>query len=550
LALILAVNPGGSQNAALERLARELRGHELVGADSCAVAISAVDNRVPDLILLPALPEAERGRLLARLAAVPGGVRTLQLPQLASDDVNIYDDLRVFADQIREQLAGPPTVARREAEILPVDEHRAAVIAAAVAAASWIRARRATWSTAGAGGMDEPVVAAPRAASVTVESLREPPPSRRPEPVSAARSIDAREIDAHRIETEPVQRIEAEPFETVAAEEATPAEEPAGPSWGSNIAAAMRARLEPALGWLPRLVVLAGLVALAVAGVTYWPKMRAALTRGTAVFESGPAGSQVFVDGRLAGTTPVTVELPAGRHTVEFRNGADSRTTEVVIVARGHLAQRVDWATQPTGGLQVDSDPTGARVLVDGKIRGATPLMVDGLSLGTHGVVIESAAGTVRQQVTIEANQTAQVTVSIFSGSLAVFAPFDVEITEGNQEVRLDDRGRAAMAPGTHTLRFRNRTLGYNEVKAVEIAPGETTTLNLLPQTTISVTSTEPAEVSIDGASAGNTPLVNRRINLGTRIVTVKTADGTERRFTVTASAKPVQLNVDFSKPQ
>src|ERR1700736_4739745 len=39
LALILAVNPGGSQNAALERLARELRGHELVGGDSLALAL-------------------------------------------------------------------------------------------------------------------------------------------------------------------------------------------------------------------------------------------------------------------------------------------------------------------------------------------------------------------------------------------------------------------------------------------------------------------------------------------------------------------------------
>jgi hypothetical protein len=535
VALILAVNPGGSQNAALERLARELRGHELIGADSCAVAISAIDSRAPDLVLLPALSEAERGPLLARLATVPGGVRTLPLPQLSSDDVNIYDDLRMFADQIREQLASPPTMARREAEIPSVDEHRTAVIAAAVAAASWIRARRATWGNAG--GLDEPVAAAPAATSETAVSFREAPPLRWPEPASAARPIEA-------------QQIEAEKFEAVAAEEPTPAEEPAGPSMGSRIAAAARAGLEPALRWLPRLVVLAGLAALAVAGVTYWPKMRAALTRGTAVFESGPAGSQVFVDGRLAGITPVTVELPAGRHTVEFRNGADSRTTEVVIVARGRLAQRVDWATPPTGGLQVESDPTAARVLVDGKLRGATPLTVDGLSPGTHGVVIESTAGTVRRQLTIEANQTAQVTVSIFSGSLAVFAPFDVEVTEGNREVRLDDRGRAALAPGTHTLRFRNRTLGYNEVRPVEIAPGETTTLNLLPQTTISVTSTEPAVVSIDGASAGNTPLVKERINLGTRIVIVKTANGTERRFTVTATAKPVQLDVDFSKPQ
>src|SRR5438477_524544 len=36
MALILAINTDGRQTAALERLARELQGHELMGAASCA----------------------------------------------------------------------------------------------------------------------------------------------------------------------------------------------------------------------------------------------------------------------------------------------------------------------------------------------------------------------------------------------------------------------------------------------------------------------------------------------------------------------------------
>jgi hypothetical protein len=111
-------------------------------------------------------------------------------------------------------------------------------------------------------------------------------------------------------------------------------------------------------------------------------------------------------------------------------------------------------------------------------------------------------------------------------------------------------RGRTTLPAGPHRLRFQSRTLGYDEVRTVEIKPGETVTLDLVPQTTISITSTEPAEVSIDGARAGETPIQNRRVNLGTRLVTVKNAAGDERRFSVTATSRPVQLDVDFSKPQ
>ena len=113
------------------------------------------------------------------------------------------------------------------------------------------------------------------------------------------------------------------------------------------------------------------------------------------------------------------------------------------------------------------------------------------------------------------------------SGWVAVFAPFDVRITEGNQGVPADDRGRAMLAPGRHRLRFQNRELGYDETRTVEVKPTETTTINLTPQTTIGVTSNEPAEVLIDGARVGDTPYEGS-VGLGTHSVTVRTA-GAER---------------------
>ena len=78
MALILALNPGNSHSPTLSRLARELHGCELIGAESCVVAINAIKKRVPDVVLLPARPARGEADLIAHLKSVPGGVLTLE----------------------------------------------------------------------------------------------------------------------------------------------------------------------------------------------------------------------------------------------------------------------------------------------------------------------------------------------------------------------------------------------------------------------------------------------------------------------------------------
>ena len=100
-----------------------------------------------------------------------------------------------------------------------------------------------------------------------------------------------------------------------------------------------------------------------------------------------------------------------------------------------------------------------------------------------------------------------------------MFSPFDVRISEGTRAIALDDRSRAMLPPGAHTLHFQNRALGYDETRTVLIKSTETATVNLAPRTGISVTSTEPAEVLIDGTRVGDTPISAYQIDLGTHNV-------------------------------
>jgi hypothetical protein len=116
--------------------------------------------------------------------------------------------------------------------------------------------------------------------------------------------------------------------------------------------------------------------------------------------------------------------------------------------------------------------------------------------------------------------------------------------------MRPDDRNQIMLPPGAHTLRFVNRTLGYDESRRVEVKPGEGTPIRLTPEPSrLSITATEPAEVWLDGARIGDAPLTGVAVPLGTHEIIVRRAAGGERRFTVSIGVAPFQLHVDFSQP-
>jgi hypothetical protein len=307
------------------------------------------------------------------------------------------------------------------------------------------------------------------------------------------------------------------------------------------------ARFGPAAGKL--VAVAAVVVVLVVAGWVARPYMSRMITTpqtGTAVFESLPP-SEVLVDGVSIGTAPLTADLPAGHHIVQFRRRRGVRTVEIDVVKGSSTTARLDWDAVPIGQLTVSSDPAGAHVLVDGKDRGVTPLTLNDIALGPHTVVLQSEAGSVRRTVTVTADRDVAVNEAIFSGWFKVFAPFEVQVTEGTRPIRLDDQDQAMLAPGVHELRFENSVFGYSEVKRVEVQPGQTASLSLVPSPSLlTVVADLPAIVIVDGQQVGETPLTNHPIALGTRDIIVRNAAGEERQFTRTVTAAPVSIDVKF----
>jgi CheY-like chemotaxis protein len=596
MALILAVDPERRQHAALACLARELEGHELLSASSCDDALAALDRRSPDLVLLPLLlPEAEEGELLSRLRAHAGGsdVRALSIPLLKLTDaappppsahpawldqiLHPKDDAdnaaeecepSVFADLIRgyletaRQAAADAAAAVAELAKGLAEERRARLIAAAHATTTWVRARRDRWA------VESPSVAA-RPPALMAAPVAEREPAIGPASVAERQAAIEPATPQPAFTNAPVEEFHSfAPAGLFAMSmDTAPTEEDGGPSLIARVTTRLRAlgtfgaagqlrRLpslralgSPIVRWLPHIAVAAVVLTLGVTGRAYWLKASAAPKVGVAVLESLPSGSQVLVDGEVIGLTPITTSLSVGPHRVDFKYRAKSRTLDLVIAQGGRTTELVDWSPKTTGRMQVNSEPSGARVVVDGVARGVTPLTLDDLNLGSHIVVLESAAGSVKRSVTVKADDGATVTETIYAGWLKVFSPFDLTITEGTRALRLDDRYQIMLPPGPHELRFENRALGYQEVRRVEVQPGITTPISIVaPRSTLTLSTNAPAEVIIDGVSAGQTPLVNVSVELGTRDVMLKSAAG-DRRLSVAVTVKPVVLEVDLSKP-
>jgi hypothetical protein len=137
---------------------------------------------------------------------------------------------------------------------------------------------------------------------------------------------------------------------------------------------------------------------------------------GTLIVRSTPSGAGVTVNGRWRGRTPLTLDqLPLQSYDVRVVQSGYEAATETVDLTSGtpqrslalRLQRRPAAAPRPaapaparpdpdsvtpsvfTGSLYVDSRPRGARVSIDGRAVGVTPLRVPDVRIGTHVVRLE-----------------------------------------------------------------------------------------------------------------------------------------------------------------
>jgi hypothetical protein len=279
---------------------------------------------------------------------------------------------------------------------------------------------------------------------------------------------------------------------------------------------------------------------------------------GTLVVQSNPAGVQVVVDGVERGQTPARLSVTPGAHILELRGRGVPRVIPFNVAAGAEVSQYLEFANTPeTGSLRVESQPTGAKVLVDGAERGTAPITVTELLPGDHEVVLQTPGGSARHVVNVQAGGTASLVAPVaaapastgpVSGWLTVKAPFTLEIREDGQLLGNTDSDRLMLAAGKHDLQLASDTMNYRVTRSIQVQPGKVSTLTIdLPNGVMHLNATPWAEVWVDGNRVGETPIGNLQVPIGPHEVVFKHPQLGEKRHAIQVTlGQPARLSVSM----
>ncbi|MBS2022774.1 MAG: PEGA domain-containing protein [Deltaproteobacteria bacterium] len=294
-------------------------------------------------------------------------------------------------------------------------------------------------------------------------------------------------------------------------------------------------------------------------------------------FRTDMDGADVKIDGDLLGKTPLTVTLAPGPHTITI-SAPDGRSTEQQIDVKSgqhKLNLNIPLPSGEGGGLQVVSEPAGARVFVDGVAVGSTPYSGP-IEPGEHVVRVE-AEGRMRQERQVSARPGRDESLSFALPPLPKDPALSIESDPVGALVTIDgkEKGRtpylAPLSAGPHSVVLKlegRRSVGtdFNMPKdrdmslRLELPAGGST--SGLPR--LSIASTPPgASVTIDGADVGFTPWADdikpgdRKVKVALqgfkadeRKVTVTAGRDAEIAFNLTREPGPGKLRLETDPPE
>ena len=284
---------------------------------------------------------------------------------------------------------------------------------------------------------------------------------------------------------------------------------------------------------------------------------------GTADFKSVPDGASIAIDGTERGVTPLRLSLRPGTYSVRITSGSISRTLPITVEANSVVSQYVELAAvapPTTGGrLDIGSEPSGAQVALDGVSKGVTPLSIADVAPGQHRVTVSHGENTVSRTVTVTRGATATLVISTApvapaaagaGGWLSIQAPVDMEILEDGRVLGSTRTERLMLPVGSHRIELANAALEFTTTRTVQVAAGKTANVAIaLPSGRLAVNAVPWADVSLDGASVGTTPLGQLSVPIGTHELVFRHPQLGERRQTVVVKAQtPTRIGVDLRK--
>jgi hypothetical protein len=291
---------------------------------------------------------------------------------------------------------------------------------------------------------------------------------------------------------------------------------------------------------------------LALRPVTSWRQLFTAVpATSPIVIDYSQPGAQVLVDGKPVGFTPFTI-IPGSGKKVSVQPPAGQPTPGSASAPASPAGSAAAAAASATA-VDVTSDPPGARVVIDGKPAGSTPLVVPVIP-GSHEVVVSNGGSSATRTLKVTAGTTASFVATLSTtpgaGWMTIASPVELQVLENGTVVGTTSAAKVMLPAGRHDLVVSNTALGFEAPLRVEIPPGKSISVTMpVPNGSVSLNALPWANVSIDGKEFGTTPVANVELPIGNHEVVWRHPQLGERRQTVTVTVKtPLRLVMDFRK--
>ena len=284
---------------------------------------------------------------------------------------------------------------------------------------------------------------------------------------------------------------------------------------------------------------------------------------------SDPTGAEITILGKPAGTTPkVTKPVPAAMYIVKVsKDGYEPAWLPVNVVA-GRQTD-VHFQLEPEkAAVLIDSEPSGAQVMMNGREVGVTPLLLPALSLGDYTASVQKDGYTKREvKWTVPNSRPFKVMAPLENniGTLSLVTVPD------SAEIEIDGKpyGNTPLQEflklGPHRIRFSKQ--GYKPFeKIVTVVRDEeggnqelVVELEELPGMLLLESKPSEARVFIDGVDFGVTPYTRNSIEPGEykislsldgydpleETITIHPGEEMKRTFTLNSNLGSIILNIN-----
>lgn len=277
-------------------------------------------------------------------------------------------------------------------------------------------------------------------------------------------------------------------------------------------------------------------IALKMAGMSSAAETQPVLRRETVLgqgdfyFTSNPSGATVYIDDQpQSGATPLMIEgIPAGTHQIRMEKGYYSGSQTVFLEPNEFKKIELNLV-KAKGGLKIVTTPLEADMFLDNKPLGHSPQTLTGLDAGEHilklskpgyldyeEVVVVQGDEIKRLDLRLEKIMPASLTITTQPPNCDVYVNGQLK---GKSPVVVRDLMFGAVnVKITHPMyRDWTESIILKNAEAREINPR----LEKRSGTLVVKSTPEGAEVAIDGAPRGQTPLILSNVEYGTHVVTI-----------------------------